>query len=134
MRKYPFIWLGSGRAKKRNVPRKGWLLDQAANSGLPVPQGGILLDEFFHICLKEGVVKIGDARMKVPDPVWLHEVLFRDVRFPLWEMNSHHGLPFPLTVYLALTLAISPSVCPWVVYGRMVRDTNFSTPLALPVG
>ncbi len=82
MRQSPFIWLGSGRTRKRQVARKGSLLDQATRSGLPVPSGGILLDDFYRICLSEGVVELMDSAVVVPDPVWLHEVLFRDVRFP----------------------------------------------------
>ena len=85
MRQSPFIWLGSGRTRKRQVARKGSLLDQATRSGLPVPSGGILLDDFYRICLSEGVVEIMDRAVVVPDPVWLHEVLFRDVRFPHLE-------------------------------------------------
>lgn len=85
MRQSPFIWLGSGRTRKREVARKGRLLDRAARSGLPVPSGGILLDDFYRICLSEGVVEIVDNAVVVPDPVWLHEVLYRDVRFPRLE-------------------------------------------------
>ena len=85
MTKSPFIWLGSGRARRRNVARKGRLLDQAARSGLPVPPGGILLDEFYRICLAKGLVEVAGQAVIVPDPVWLHEVLFRDVRFPRLE-------------------------------------------------
>lgn len=82
MRKSPFIWLGSGRTRKRKVGRKGRLLDQAARSGLPVPYGGILLDDFYRICLLEGLAESVDGAVVIPDPVWLHEVLFRDVHFP----------------------------------------------------
>ncbi len=85
MPKSPFIWLGSGRARRRNVARKGRLLDQAARSGLPVPSGGILLDEFYHICLAQGLVEVAGQSVIVPDPIWLHEVLFREVRFPRME-------------------------------------------------
>jgi len=82
MHQSPFIWLGSGRTRKRKVARKGRLLDQAARSGLPVPYGGILLDDFYRICLLEGLAESVDGAVIIPDPVWLHEVLFRDVRFP----------------------------------------------------
>lgn len=58
------------------------LLDQAARSGLPVPTGGILLDDFYRICLAEGVIELAGDAVLVPDSVWLHEVLFRDIRFP----------------------------------------------------
>ena len=82
MKKSPFIWLGAGRAKKRGVARCGRQLDEVARAGLPVPEGAILLDELFRIFLQEGVVEqIGD-RVAVPDPIWLLEVLYRDVRFP----------------------------------------------------
>jgi len=82
MRQSPFIWLGSGRTRKRKVGHKGRLLDQAAKSGLPVPFGGILLDEFYRICLLEGLAGLVGGAVVIPDPVWLHEVLYRDVRFP----------------------------------------------------
>ena len=82
MRQSPFIWLGSGRTRKRKVARKGRLLDQAARSGLPVPSGGILLDDFFRICLLEGLADLVGGAVVIPDPIWLHEVLYRDVRFP----------------------------------------------------
>ncbi len=85
MRQSPFIWLGSGRTRRRNVARKGSLLDQAARSGLPVPRGGILLDDFYRICLENGVVEEVAGAVAVPDPEWLHEVLYGEVRFPRLE-------------------------------------------------
>ncbi|MFN2143408.1 MAG: hypothetical protein ACK2U5_23205 [Candidatus Promineifilaceae bacterium] len=80
--KTPFIWLGAGRAKKVGVARRGRLLDDLARAGLPVPDGAILLDELFRIFLHEGVVEQDGRHVIVPDPVWLLEVLYRDVRFP----------------------------------------------------
>jgi rifampicin phosphotransferase len=80
--KTPFIWLGSGRSKKYKVGNKGRLLDQAARAGLPVPNGGILLDEFYVIARREGVVEESGDRIVVPDSEWLHTVLQRDARFP----------------------------------------------------
>lgn len=85
MAKFPFVWLGSGRAARRQVPRKGKLLDHAARSGLPVPSGGILLNDFYQICLTEGIAKLEGDAVKIPDPIWLQQVLFRDVRFPPLE-------------------------------------------------
>lgn len=82
MRKSPFIWLGSGRTRKHNVARKARLLDQAAGSGLPVPSGGVLLDEFYQICLVEGLAQLAGGIVDIPDPEWLVQVLYRDVRFP----------------------------------------------------
>ncbi len=87
MRKTPFIWLGSGRTRKRTVAHKGKLLDQAARSGLPVPAGGILLDDFFQICQEEGIIEQAGDLVIVPDAIWLHEVLFRDIRFPRLEKS-----------------------------------------------
>ena len=80
--KTPFIWLGAGRAKKWAVEEKGLLLDRAAQSGLPVPAGAILLDEFFRLLLAEGVVVLQNGRINVPSPAWLHETLYESVRFP----------------------------------------------------
>jgi hypothetical protein len=78
----PFVWLGAGRAKKRGVARRGRQLDAAARAGLPIPEGAILLDELFRIFLQEGVVEQVGEKVVVPDPIWLLEVLYRDVRFP----------------------------------------------------
>lgn len=58
------------------------MLDLAARGGLPVPAGGILQDEFFRICLAEGIVEQVGEKVVIPDPVWLFEVLYRDIRFP----------------------------------------------------
>jgi hypothetical protein len=80
--KTPFIWLGSGRAKKRGTAAKGLLLDSAAKAGLPVPPGAILLDELFELLLVEGVVVAENGRITIPDPNWLHETIYKGVRFP----------------------------------------------------
>ena len=88
MRQSPFIWLGSGRSRRRKIARKGRLLDQAARAGLPVPSGGILLDDFYQICLSEGLVELEAEELVVPVPIWLLEVLYRDVRFPRLEKST----------------------------------------------
>lgn len=80
--KTPFIWLGSGRAKKWDVAQKGRYLDGAAKAGLPVPPGAILLDELFQLLLNEGVVVMENGRITTPDPSWLHETIYQSVRFP----------------------------------------------------
>ncbi|MDX1415853.1 MAG: hypothetical protein R3293_16775 [Candidatus Promineifilaceae bacterium] len=82
MRQSPFIWLGSGRSRKRGVSDKGKMIDLAARGGLPVPQGGIILDEFYRLCLSEGLIERVGRQVVVPDPIWLFEVLYRDIRFP----------------------------------------------------
>lgn len=85
MAEFPFVWLGSGRAKKRGIGEKGRWLDAAAKAGLPVPAGGIVQDEFLQICLDAEVV-VGDGGLfYVPDPDWLWAVLYEDVRFPLLD-------------------------------------------------
>ncbi len=80
--KTPFVWLGSGRAKKWHVDDKARLLDQAAKAGLPVPPGAVLLDEFFQLVLAEGVIAAENGRYHAPDPQWLAETLFDGIRFP----------------------------------------------------
>ncbi len=82
MRQFPFVWLGSGRAHKRHVGNKGVWLDAATRARLPVPNGGILQDEFYQLALEEGVAELQDGQIDIPDPEWMHSVLFRDVRFP----------------------------------------------------
>lgn len=81
----PFIWLGAGRAQKRGVGLKGRLLDKAAKAGLPVPAGALLLDEFYRLALREGVIVRQNDRIHVPDPDWLCQVFYRDLRFPRLE-------------------------------------------------
>jgi hypothetical protein len=87
MRQPPFIWLGSGRTRKHDVAYKGRMLDLAARGGLPVPQGGILLDDFFRICLAENIIELVGDEVVIADPVWLAEVLYRDIRFPRLKEN-----------------------------------------------
>jgi hypothetical protein len=93
--KTPFIWLGAGRAKKRGVARRGLLLDNVARAGLPVPDGGILLDELLRIFLQEGIVEQTGSSVTVPDPVWLLEVLYRDVGFPRLRAAADIGAILP---------------------------------------
>jgi hypothetical protein len=89
MNKTPFIWLGAGRAKKRGVARRGRQLDAAARAGLPVPDGAILLDELLRIFLKEGIAEQVGEKVVIPDPIWLLEVLYRDVRFPRLKTTAN---------------------------------------------
>ncbi len=88
MVKAPFIWLGAGRAAKRGVARFGQQLDKVARARLPVPKGAILLDELFRIFLHEGVVSQLGNQVNVADPLWLLEVLYRDVRFPRLQTTA----------------------------------------------
>jgi hypothetical protein len=77
-----FIWLGSGRARRRKVEHSGLTLDRAAKAGLPVPDGAILLDEFFQICLQEQLVMMTDDGVVVPDAELLHNTLLYSVHLP----------------------------------------------------
>lgn len=92
MKNTPFIWLGAGRAKKRDVARRGRQLDEVARAGLPVPEGAILLDELFRIFLHEGIVELVREKVFIPDPIWLLEVLYRDVRFPQLQATADLSL------------------------------------------
>ncbi len=77
-----FVWLGSGRARRRHVPAKGQYLDQAARAGLPVPAGAILLDDLWGTFLKNNLVAISGGRAIIPDPELFHNTLFYSVRLP----------------------------------------------------
>lgn len=78
----PFIWLGSKRAKKAGVGNKGTLLDYAAKMGLPVPNGGILLHEFYLFALENNLIRTTNGLLFAPDPSLLAKALFDDFRFP----------------------------------------------------
>jgi hypothetical protein len=82
MARTPFVWLGAGRARKRGVAEVTAVLDDIARAGLPVPAGAVLLDELYRILLNEGVVELTGTFIVVPDPIWLTEVIYRDVRLP----------------------------------------------------
>lgn len=79
---YYFTWLGSKRAAKQGVGPKGTLLDLAARRNLPVPNGGVLLDSFYRLCLEEGVVHVEGTAVSVPKPEALYDLLYTAVRFP----------------------------------------------------
>jgi hypothetical protein len=77
-----FIWLGAKRAEKRGVGEPGVLLDRATRAGLPVPRGGILLDDFYHSALNDGLFAVANGRLTCPDPLLLHDALYEAIRFP----------------------------------------------------
>jgi pyruvate,water dikinase len=80
-----FVWVGSGRARRRKVGPQGARLDRAAYAGLPVPPGAILLDEFLRVCLREGLAEWGEGRVFIPDPELLHNTLIHSVRLPRFD-------------------------------------------------
>lgn len=77
-----FVWLGSGRARKRHVGEKGRFLDEAARAGLPVPAGAVLLDEFYRFCLEHDLARLAGERLVIPDVELWHNTLFHSVRLP----------------------------------------------------
>ncbi len=82
-----FVWLGSGRARKRHVGDKGRFLDEAARAGLPVPAGAILLDEFYRFCLDHDLAQRTDGRLVIPDIELWHNTLFHSVRLPSFNQT-----------------------------------------------
>lgn len=83
--RYYFAWLGSKRAAKRDVAEPGCLLDRAANAKLPVPDGGILLHDFYELALDEGIVQEKDGLITAVSPQALHDLLYNLARFPRLE-------------------------------------------------
>ncbi len=77
-----FVWLGAKRAQKRGVDEKGILLDLAMRAGLPVPAGGILLDDFYRLAVGDELLVVENGRFHIPDPQLLHDVVYEEVRFP----------------------------------------------------
>lgn len=82
MQKPMFVWLGSGRARKRGVGGDGRYLDEATRAGLPVPPGAILLDEFYRFCRDAGLVAGAVERPVISDVELWHNTLFYSVRLP----------------------------------------------------
>jgi hypothetical protein len=77
-----FAWLGSGRTRRNKVGLKGRLLDEAARARLPVPDGAVLLDAFYHLACREGLVLIQNGRLEIPDPPYLSNTLYHGARLP----------------------------------------------------
>jgi hypothetical protein len=77
-----FVWLGAGRTRRRKVTARGVYLDRAAQAGLPVPPGAILLQELYETFTAKGLVENRQGRALIPDPELLHNTLFYSVRLP----------------------------------------------------
>jgi rifampicin phosphotransferase len=90
MKKLPFAWLGSKRAKKQGASDKAGLLDMGRRLGLPVPEGVVLLHRLYELLLEAKVIvkenghfdQLSAGRIHCPDPYWLKQVLHKDVRLP----------------------------------------------------
>lgn len=85
MQKTPFLWLGANRARKWPLSDKARLLDRAAQAGLPVPSGAILLHELFALFLEAGVIVVEDGVVTAVDAAWLYETFYEGIRFPQLE-------------------------------------------------
>ena len=111
-----FIWLGSGRARRRGVGSPARQLDQAAHAGLPVPPGAVLLDEFFRFALDTGLARADGRGVVIPDPELWHNTLFHSVRLPRFHR--------PVAVYAVAgeTVADTPAAAG--------RDIDFANPSA----
>lgn len=120
MQKPMFVWLGSGRARKRGVGGDGRYLDEASRAGLPVPAGAVLLDEFYRFCREAGLVTGAAERPVIPDVELWHNTLFYSVRLP----------PF------ARPVVVRPT---WTATGRDqaalgAGDINLNAPAAAAAG
>jgi rifampicin phosphotransferase len=62
-----YIKLGSGRAEKQFAGNKGRLLDQAAQTGLNVPRGVLVLDTAWDQAILRGLMTITEGRVRIPD-------------------------------------------------------------------
>jgi rifampicin phosphotransferase len=63
-----WVVLGSGRSANLGVGSKGRLLDLAAQAGLPVPPGVIILDDAWHAASRLGLVRREGDQIEVTDP------------------------------------------------------------------
>ena len=82
MKKLPFAWLGSKRAKKQGAGDKAGLIDMGRRLGLPVPEGVVLLHRLYGLLLDAEVIVEENGRISCPDPLWLHQALYQDARLP----------------------------------------------------
>ena len=62
-----WVVLGSGRSANLGVGNKGRLLDLAAQAGLPVPPGLIILDDAWHAASRLGLVRREADRIEITD-------------------------------------------------------------------
>lgn len=105
-----FIWLGAGRARRFHVGPPSSLLDQAAQAGLPVPAGAVLLDTFFRFALTSGLAQANGHGVVIPDAELWHNTLHLSAHLPRFRR--------PVNVYAAagaepatmLTIAIRSGI------------------------
>lgn len=97
MAKPHFVWLGSGRSKRRKVQGPAHWLDEAARARLPVTPGAILTDEFYHFCQEHDLVSHAGTAVFVTDAELLHNTLFHSIHLPRFDR--------PVTLRPSLTAA-----------------------------
>ncbi len=85
MAKPYFVWLGSGRSKRRRVDGPAHWLDETAKARLPVPPGAILLDEFYQFCLEHDLVRTSGQALFITDAELLHNTLFYSIHLPRFD-------------------------------------------------
>lgn len=85
MYRTPFIWLGSGRTKRRGTGGEALWLDTAAAAGLPVPAGAVVLDELYQLLLSEEAIQFSAGAGMDCDCRLISHILFDAVRFPRLE-------------------------------------------------
>ena len=67
--------LGDNLSAKTAIGNKAKLLDFARHSGLPVPKGVIITDEFYQAALRKRVLRLEHGRVVAPNPDWLMAML-----------------------------------------------------------
>ena len=81
-----FIWIGSGRTRKyKNISEKCIYLDKALRAGLPIPNGGIILDWFYQLAIEEEVAFINRNQVQIDSPVAFSDLLYQSVRLPRFD-------------------------------------------------
>ena len=83
-----FIWIGSGRTRKfKNISEKCIYLDKALRAGLPVPNGGIILDWFYQLAVEEEVAFINRDQVQIDSPIAFSDLLYQSVRLPRFDQQ-----------------------------------------------
>ena len=112
-----FIWLGAGRARRYHIGPPACWLDQAANAGLPVPAGAVLLDTFFRFSLSSGLAQANGHGVAIADPELWHNTLHLSAHLPRFRR--------PVAVYAAAG-AEPAAALPTAIRGAV----EFNDPLA----
>jgi len=85
------LQLGDNLSAKTAIGNKAKLLDFARYSGLPVPKGVIITDEFYQAARRKRVLRLEHGRVVAPNADWLMAML-TDV--PPFRKRLRCVLPF----------------------------------------